>query len=43
LGQRTGELIERTVKIKAVIAWRLAALTLLGRETPESPAKVCFT
>ena len=28
---------------EAVIAWRLAALTLLGRETPELPATVFFT
>ncbi len=43
LGHRTGERIERAVTIKAVIAWRLAALTLLGRETPELPAEVFFT
>ena len=43
LGHRTGERIERAVTIKAVIAWRLAAMTLLGRETPELPAKVFFT
>ena len=41
LGHRTVERIERAVTIKAVIAWRLAALTLLGRETPELPAAVC--
>ena len=43
LGQRTGGLIERTVIITAVIGSRLSALTLLGRETPESPAEVFFT
>ena len=43
LGHRTGERIERAVTIKAVIAWRLAAMTLLGRETPELPAQVFFT
>ena len=43
LGHRTGERIERAVTIKAVIAWRLAAMTLLGRETPELPATVFFT
>ena len=43
LGHRTGERIERAVTIKAVIAWRLAALTLLGRQTPELPAEVFFT
>lgn len=43
LGHRTGQRIERAVTIKAVIAWRLAAMTLLGRETPELPAAVFFT
>ena len=43
LGHRTGQRIERAVTIKAVIAWRLAAMTLLGRETPEMPAEVLFT
>jgi len=43
LGHRTGERIERAVTIKAVIAWRLAAMTLLGRETPELPAEVFYT
>ncbi len=42
LGHRTGERIERAVTIKAVIAWRLAAMTLLGRETPELPSEVFF-
>lgn len=28
--------------IKALIAWRLAARTLMGRKTPEFPSKVCF-
>ncbi len=43
LGHRRGERIERAVTIKAVIAWRLAAMTLLGRETPELPVEVFFT
>ena len=43
LGHRTGQRIERAVTIKAVIAWRLAAMTLLGRETPELPSEVFFT
>ena len=43
LGHRTGERIERAVTIKAVIAWRLAAMTLLGRETPELAAEVFCT
>ena len=43
LGHRTGQRIQRAVTIKAVIAWRLAAMTLLGRETPEMPAEALFT
>ena len=43
LGHRRGERIERALTIKAVIAWRLAALTLLGRETPELAAEVFYT
>ncbi len=43
LGHRTRERIERAVTIKAVIAWRLAVMTLLGRETPELPAEVFHT
>lgn len=42
LGHRTGERVERMVTIKAVIAWRLAAMTLMGREAPELPSKVYF-
>ena len=34
----TAERVKRAVIINAVIAWRLATLTLLGRETPERPA-----
>ena len=43
LAHRRGERIERAVTINAVIAWRLAAMTLLGRETPELPMKVLFS
>lgn len=43
LGHRKGERIQQAVTIKAVIAWRLAARTLLGRETPELPAGVFYT
>ena len=43
LGHRTAQRIQRAVTIKAVIAWRLAAMTLLGRETPELEAEVFFT
>ena len=43
LGHRRGERIERAVTIKAVIAWRLMAMTLLGRKTPELPVEVLFS
>ena len=42
LGHRRGERIERAVTINAVIAWRLPAITLLGRDTPELPAETEF-
>ncbi len=42
LHHREGHRIERAVTIKAVIAWRLFARVLLGRETPERPAEVRF-
>jgi len=38
----TAERIMRAVTLNAVIAWRLAALTLLGRATPELPATNLF-
>ncbi len=43
LGHRTSQRLMRAVTIKAVIAWRLALMTLLGRTTPEMSASVCFT
>ena len=43
LGHRTGERIERAVTVNAVIAWRLAAMTLRGRETPELPPDIVFS
>ena len=43
LGHRTGDRLARAVTMQAVIAWRLLALTLLGRETPELPAAFLFT
>ena len=43
LKHHSGNRIERAVTINAVIAWRLAAMTLLGRETPELPMEVMFT
>ena len=36
-GLRRGERIERAVTIKAVIAWRLTVMTLLGLDTPGLP------
>ena len=38
-----GERIERAVTINAVIAWRLTAMTLLGRDPPELPAETQFS
>ena len=38
----TAERIKRAVALNAVIAWRLSALTLLGRATPELPAENLF-
>ena len=40
LGHRKAERIERAVTINATIAWRLTAMTLRGRATPELPAEV---
>ena len=40
LGHRKAERIERTVATDAMIAWRLTAMTLWGRATPELPAEV---
>ncbi len=40
---RRAERIERAVTINAVIAWRLPAMTLLGRDTPELPAEILFS
>ncbi len=38
IARTTAERVKRAVTVIAVIAWRLATLTLLGRETPERPA-----
>ena len=43
LCNRRAERIERAVTINAVIAWRLLAMTLLGRDTPELPAEILFS
>ncbi len=42
-GFRTAERMKAAVTINAVIAWRLAALTLMGRDTPELPAHRMFS
>ena len=41
IAHRTAERLKRAVTVNA--AWRLAAMTLLGRETPELPAEVMFS
>ena len=43
IAHRTAERLKRAVTVNAVIAWRLAVMTLLGRETPELPAEVMFS
>jgi len=43
LSHETAERLQRAIVIKAVIAWRIMLLTLLGRETPELPAEVLFS
>ena len=43
IAHATAERIQRAAAINAVIAWRLAALTLCGRETPELDASSFFS
>ena len=43
IAHRTRERQERAITINAVIAWRLVALVLLGRDVPDLPADVFFT
>ncbi len=43
LNLRAAERIERAVAVRAVIAWRLAAMVMMGRETPELPAGILFS
>ena len=43
LGHWRGERIVRAVAIKAVIVWRLAAMTLLARNTPGVSPAVLFS
>ncbi len=40
---RAAERMERAVAVRAVIAWRLAAMVMMGRQTPELPADVLFS
>jgi len=39
---RAAERMERAVAVRAVIAWRPAAMVMMGRRTPEPPAGVLF-
>ncbi len=43
LNHHEGEQVERAVTTNAVIAWRLLAMVMRGRETPELPAEVLFS
>ena len=43
IAHQTAERVKRAVTINAIIAWRLATLTLLGRETPELPAETMYS
>lgn len=43
LNLEAAERLERAVTIKAVIAWRLFAMAVMGRETPELPPEVLFS
>ncbi len=43
LNLQTAERLERAIAIKGVIAWRLHAMVLLGRETPDLPADMLFS
>jgi hypothetical protein len=43
LAHETAERLRRAIAIRAVIAWRIMLMTLLGRETPDLPAEVLFS
>jgi hypothetical protein len=43
LAHETAERLRRAIGINLVIAWRIMLMTLMGRETPELPAKVLFS
>jgi len=43
LAHRTAERLKRAIALRAVVAWRLATLALLGRETPGLDPSVLFS
>ncbi len=43
LGYLSGDRLERSGTIRSVIAWRLTALAMMGRETPELSADTLFS
>ena len=43
IAHKTAERLRRAIGINLVIAWRIMLMTLMGRETPELPAKVLFS
>ena len=43
LAYETAERLKRGIAIRAVIAWRIMLMTLLGRECPDLPAEVLFS
>ena len=43
LAFRTADRLQRAIAINTVIAWRLMAMTLLGRDVPECDAELMFT
>lgn len=43
LAHKSVERLRRAIAINLVIAWRIMAMTLLGREVPELPAQILFS
>ncbi len=43
LNLEAAERLPRAITIKAVIAWRLLAMLMMGRETPKLPPEVLFS
>jgi len=43
LNPESAERLERAITVKAVMAWRLFAMAMMGRETPELPSEVLFS